>query len=180
MTGQVVCKRPSGSVLVLHSSKQTDLPHSPQSCSSRRRPSQEHRLIRLRVQSGMHGAMRDSYVPDHDYAYQRRPDTPRSSSTLTNTPFRTATSSSSPYTTRRRSTQHTPPDNTATTIDTSLPKNFPKPLTCFFWQQNGRCSKRDIDCVYAHWDTGYMSSAPVTPLGCMYSPANLPVTSTPH
>ncbi|KAH4046065.1 hypothetical protein HBI82_144390 [Parastagonospora nodorum] len=45
--------------------------------------------------------------------------------------------------------------------DKSLPKNFDKPLTCFFWYQTGRCSKRDIDCIYAHYDTGYYAAGPI-------------------
>jgi hypothetical protein len=52
-------------------------------------------------------------------------------------------------------------------LDTSLPKNFDKPLTCFFWHQFGRCNKRDVDCAYAHWDTGFMASAPINLPGCM-------------
>ncbi|KAF1961715.1 hypothetical protein CC80DRAFT_543077 [Byssothecium circinans] len=47
-------------------------------------------------------------------------------------------------------------------IDVTLPKNFPKPLTCFFWFTNGRCSKRDQDCAYAHWDTGHLAGSPIT------------------
>lgn len=47
-------------------------------------------------------------------------------------------------------------------LDTLLPKNFPKPLTCFFWFNNGRCSKRDEDCMYAHWNTGHLAGAPIT------------------
>ncbi|KAF2026951.1 hypothetical protein EK21DRAFT_115323 [Setomelanomma holmii] len=46
-------------------------------------------------------------------------------------------------------------------LDTSLPKNFDKPLTCFFWHQNGRCNKRDEDCAYAHWNTGHLATAPI-------------------
>lgn len=48
-------------------------------------------------------------------------------------------------------------------VDITYPKNFPnKPLTCFFWKQNGRCNKSDADCVYAHWDTGFMASSPIS------------------
>ncbi|KAH7067776.1 hypothetical protein FB567DRAFT_458065 [Paraphoma chrysanthemicola] len=46
-------------------------------------------------------------------------------------------------------------------VDTSLPKNFERPLTCFFWHQNGRCNKRDEDCAYAHWNTGHFAGAPI-------------------
>ena len=46
--------------------------------------------------------------------------------------------------------------------DVTLPKNFPKPLTCFFWFTNGRCSKRDQDCAYAHWNTGHLAGSPIT------------------
>ncbi|KAF1847518.1 uncharacterized protein K460DRAFT_257681, partial [Cucurbitaria berberidis CBS 394.84] len=45
--------------------------------------------------------------------------------------------------------------------DLSLPKNFNKPLTCFFWHQYGRCNKRDVDCAYAHWDTGFLAAGPI-------------------
>ncbi|KAF2086506.1 hypothetical protein K490DRAFT_66700 [Saccharata proteae CBS 121410] len=41
------------------------------------------------------------------------------------------------------------------------PKNFAKPLTCFYWYHNGRCQKSDEDCYYAHYDTGNLASAPV-------------------
>lgn len=44
----------------------------------------------------------------------------------------------------------------------SMPKNFATPLTCFFWKNNGRCSKSDEDCWYAHYDTGVVAAAPVT------------------
>ncbi|KAF2634800.1 hypothetical protein P280DRAFT_212227 [Massarina eburnea CBS 473.64] len=46
--------------------------------------------------------------------------------------------------------------------DVTLPKNFAKPLTCFFWSNNGRCSKRDQDCAYAHWNTGHLAEPPIT------------------
>ncbi|KAH7125523.1 hypothetical protein B0J11DRAFT_308378 [Dendryphion nanum] len=46
--------------------------------------------------------------------------------------------------------------------DKALPKNFAKPLTCFFWKHHGKCNKRDIDCAYAHWDTGHSATAPIT------------------
>lgn len=110
----------------------------------------------------------DRYIPDRDNAYQRRSDAPRSSSTLINPPFQSAPSPPSSHYTRRNSSQHTPYDDTPTKLDKSLPKNFPQPLTCFFWHQNGRCNKRDIDCAYAHYDTGFMAGAPVTPLDCAF------------
>jgi hypothetical protein len=52
------------------------------------------------------------------------------------------------------------------TFDTSLPKNFEKPLTCFFWHQNGRCNKRDDDCAYAHYNTVHPAGAPINLPGC--------------
>lgn len=55
-----------------------------------------------------------------------------------------------------------PPVSVLTDEDKSLPKNFAKPLTCFFWKQNGKCNKRDVDCAYAHWETGYLAAAPVS------------------
>ncbi|KAJ9667084.1 hypothetical protein H2201_002919 [Coniosporium apollinis] len=42
-----------------------------------------------------------------------------------------------------------------------LPKNFSKPLTCFYWYYNGRCNKSDEACYYAHYHTGMVASAPV-------------------
>lgn len=59
---------------------------------------------------------------------------------------------------RRSSRPDTPRVGNA---DTSLPKNFEKPLTCFFWHQNGRCNKSDEACAYAHWDTGHVAGAPI-------------------
>lgn len=47
-------------------------------------------------------------------------------------------------------------------LDTTLPKNFKKPLTCFFWLNFGTCNKRDIDCAYAHYDTGYAAAGPIS------------------
>ncbi|PVI04400.1 hypothetical protein DM02DRAFT_176009 [Periconia macrospinosa] len=52
--------------------------------------------------------------------------------------------------------------DTRRSLNISLPKNFPKPLTCYFWFTNGRCSKRDVDCAYAHWNTGHLAGAPIT------------------
>ncbi|KAH6877949.1 hypothetical protein BKA58DRAFT_465687 [Alternaria rosae] len=113
----------------------------------------------------MQARMIDRYIPDRDNAYQRRSDAPRSSSTLSsNLPCRSAPPSSSSHNTRRHSIQHPSLDDTRSDLDKSLPKNFPQPLTCFFWHQNGQCNKRDIDYAYAHHNTGFMASAPVTPL----------------
>jgi hypothetical protein len=71
--------------------------------------------------------------------------------------------------------QRSSPDGVAShdiiKLDTSLPKNFEKPLTCFFWNQFGRCNKRDMDCAYAHWDTGFMAGAPINFPGCMVLPS---------
>lgn len=117
--------------------------------------------------SDMQARMIDHYVPGRDNAYQPRSDAPRSSSTLSsNLPCRSAPSSSSSHNTRRHSIPHPLLDDTRSDLDKSLTKNFPQPLTCFFWHQNGRCNKRDIDCAYAHHNTGFMASAPVTPLDC--------------
>ncbi|KAF2819380.1 hypothetical protein CC86DRAFT_413077 [Ophiobolus disseminans] len=44
-----------------------------------------------------------------------------------------------------------------TTVNTLLPRDFDKPLTCYFWHQNGRCNKRDEDCANAHFNTGYLA-----------------------
>jgi len=36
----------------------------------------------------------------------------------------------------------------------------PKQLTCYYWKYQAGCNKRDEDCSYAHYDTGYDASAP--------------------
>ncbi|KAF1983051.1 hypothetical protein K402DRAFT_437050 [Aulographum hederae CBS 113979] len=41
------------------------------------------------------------------------------------------------------------------------PKDFDHPLTCFYWA-NGGCKKSAMECHYAHWETGYVSEAPVS------------------
>jgi hypothetical protein len=51
----------------------------------------------------------------------------------------------------------------------TLPKHFSPPLTCFFWSQNGRCNKRDVDCAYAHYLTGHLAAAPINIPGRTYS-----------
>jgi hypothetical protein len=53
-------------------------------------------------------------------------------------------------------------------INRSLPKNFLKPSTSFFWHQAGRCKKRDVDCPYAHYNTGYVANSPFHVTGRMY------------
>ncbi|KAL8707201.1 MAG: hypothetical protein Q9220_007734 [cf. Caloplaca sp. 1 TL-2023] len=35
-----------------------------------------------------------------------------------------------------------------------------KSLTCFFWNRNGRCSRSDEECAYAHHHTGTVAYAP--------------------
>jgi hypothetical protein len=55
-----------------------------------------------------------------------------------------------------RPTATTPPND-----HKILPKHFSPPLTCFFWSQNGRCNKRDVDCAYAHYLTGHLAAAPI-------------------
>lgn len=45
--------------------------------------------------------------------------------------------------------------------DRTMPKNFPQPLTCFYWHTQGRCNKSDEECWYAHCDTGVYASAPI-------------------
>ncbi|KAI9832793.1 MAG: hypothetical protein M1819_004013 [Sarea resinae] len=42
-----------------------------------------------------------------------------------------------------------------------LPKNFNKPLTCYYWYTYGKCNKDDDECAYAHYDTGKYSNAPL-------------------
>ena len=164
----MVCKRPSGSVLFCTETNKRLIPH-PQLNSSHPLPSQKQTAVRLSKPRDMQARMIDRYVPERDNAYQRRSDAPRSSSTFNNPAFQSAPSLSNPHYTRRHSGQHTPSDDTPISLDKSLPKNFPQPLTCFFWHKNGRCNKRDIDCAYAHYDTGFMAGAPVTPLDCAFS-----------
>jgi len=157
---------------LLHGNKQTadtTPPIEPVSPSSK---SKTNSISTLQPRD-MQARMIDRYVPDRDNTYQRRSDAPRSSSTLSNPAFQRAPSPSSAHYTRSYSNQHSSSDDTPTKFDTSLPKNFPQPLTCFFWHQNGRCNKRDIDCAYAHYDTGFMAGAPVTPLDCAFSFINV-------
>ncbi|KAK5127861.1 hypothetical protein LTR85_004978 [Meristemomyces frigidus] len=45
---------------------------------------------------------------------------------------------------------------------TTQPKHFTQPLTCFYWHKNGFCTKSDEDCLYAHYYTGVVASAPVS------------------
>ncbi|KAF2248259.1 hypothetical protein BU26DRAFT_605758 [Trematosphaeria pertusa] len=64
-------------------------------------------------------------------------------------------------------------------IDVSLPKHFVAPITCFFWHHFGRCNKRDEDCAYAHWDTGYLAAAPINIVSATGSGGCLPSRSMP-
>ncbi|KAK4546551.1 hypothetical protein LTR36_001768 [Oleoguttula mirabilis] len=45
---------------------------------------------------------------------------------------------------------------------TTQPKHFTQPLTCFYWHNNGFCTKSDEGCLYAHYYTGVVASAPVS------------------
>ena len=47
----------------------------------------------------------------------------------------------------------------------TMPRNFSKPLTCFFWAQFGSCKKSDDECVYAHYHTGIIADAPISIAG---------------
>jgi hypothetical protein len=121
--------------------------------------------------------MIDRYVPGRDrVTYRRRecsPEVPFNRSSRYNTfprlsapdAYRGWSDDSSPSAQRS-----SPVSDEVKKLDTSLPKNFDKPLTCFFWYQFGRCNKRDIDCAYAHWDTGFMAGAPINLPGCMVLP----------
>ncbi|KAI5375548.1 hypothetical protein J4E82_005741 [Alternaria postmessia] len=113
----------------------------------------------------MHSGTKDRYVSNHEGMHQRKSGAPSRPSTFSSIPIRNAASSSKSYNGSRKPSRSSSSNNTPAELDTSLPKNFPKPLTCHFWHQNGRCSKRDVDCAYAHYDTGFISSASVTPLG---------------
>ena len=112
----------------------------------------------------MHSGTKDRYVSNHEGMHQRKSGAPSRPSTFNSIPIRNAASSSKSYNGSRKPSRSSSSNNTPAELDTSLPKNFPKPLTCHFWHQNGRCSKRDVDCAYAHYDTGFISSASVTPL----------------
>jgi len=35
----------------------------------------------------------------------------------------------------------------------TLPKNFAQPLTCFYWHNNGYCTKSDNECMYVYTTT---------------------------
>ncbi|KAL8964540.1 MAG: hypothetical protein Q9183_004382 [Haloplaca sp. 2 TL-2023] len=35
-----------------------------------------------------------------------------------------------------------------------------KSLTCFFWARNRKCNRSDVDCSYAHYDTGTVAKPP--------------------
>lgn len=41
------------------------------------------------------------------------------------------------------------------------PKPSVKHLTCFFWSEFGHCQWSSTECLYAHWFTGKVASAPV-------------------
>ncbi|KAF2836842.1 hypothetical protein M501DRAFT_233762 [Patellaria atrata CBS 101060] len=53
---------------------------------------------------------------------------------------------------------HTAGSNTG--AHPQLPKDFPIPITCFYWMYAGGCIKTDDECYYAHRDTGLHASAP--------------------
>lgn len=123
----------------------------------------------------MHSGTKDRYVSNHEGMHQRKSVASSRPSTFSSIPIRNAASSSKSYNGSRKPSRSSSSNNTPAELDTSLPKNFPKPLTCHFWHQNGRCSKRDVDCAYAHYDTGFISSAPVTPLGGMHKLTQTPI-----
>ena len=56
---------------------------------------------------------------------------------------------------------HTETDTSPSKGHKVMPKNFRKPLTCFYWATLGRCHKSDQDCWYAHHHTGLVAAAPV-------------------
>ena len=57
-----------------------------------------------------------------------------------------------------------------------------KTLTCYFWNKNGRCSRSDADCAYAHYDTGTVAYPPPTVAAStsLVSNAESPSRSRPH
>ncbi|RII23334.1 hypothetical protein CUC08_Gglean012156 [Alternaria sp. MG1] len=93
----------------------------------------------------MHSGTKDRYVSNHEGMHQRKSGAPSRPSTFSSIPIRNAASSSKSYNGSRKPSRSSSSNNTPAELDTSLPKNFPKPLTCHFWHQNGRCSKRDVD-----------------------------------
>jgi hypothetical protein len=112
----------------------------------RNRKKQHDNHGRIRSRSG------DQLVQHHSYrprSFSRSPSTrPRAST------YRPSTSTQHPGDSPKQKGYIIPSDVT-------LPKNFENPLTCFFWYANGRCNKRDEDCNYAHWETGFLAMAPV-------------------
>jgi len=44
---------------------------------------------------------------------------------------------------------------------TMSPKPSVKHLTCYFWNEFGQCQWSAEECLYAHWETGKVASAPV-------------------
>ncbi|KAL9594279.1 MAG: hypothetical protein Q9219_007119 [cf. Caloplaca sp. 3 TL-2023] len=51
-----------------------------------------------------------------------------------------------------------------------------KTLTCYFWNKNGRCSRSDAECAYAHYDTGTVAYPPPNVVASL--PTNPTISST--
>ncbi|KAL8825617.1 MAG: hypothetical protein Q9170_007724 [Blastenia crenularia] len=56
------------------------------------------------------------------------------------------------------------------TITTPLTKT----LTCYFWNKNGRCSRSDAECAYAHYDTGTVAYPPPSVAASFSTPTSHP------
>lgn len=48
----------------------------------------------------------------------------------------------------------------SSTYGERAPKDFAKPLTCFYWAHKGYCNKTDDECLYAHRMTGVVAEPP--------------------
>lgn len=57
--------------------------------------------------------------------------------------------------------QPTPSSTHARSSTQKQPKPSVKHLTCFFWSEFGHCQWSSTECLYAHWFTGKVASAPV-------------------
>ncbi|KAL8862393.1 MAG: hypothetical protein Q9178_001402 [Gyalolechia marmorata] len=62
-------------------------------------------------------------------------------------------------------------DATAFQPATPLPVLGAKSLTCFFWARNGHCTRSDVECRYAHYDTGTVANNPSHPFASEPAPA---------
>lgn len=59
------------------------------------------------------------------------------------------------------SSQPTPTSANTPSSTQKQPKPSVKHLTCYFWSEFGHCQWSSTECLYAHWYTGKVASAPV-------------------